>query len=184
MIAANLWSPLFALILMIPLAGLYIAVWGAPSLQAVFPDVRGELYEDEIRFLILVILALIFGIGAHELIHAIAWTLVTGSPFASVVKFGIDWKALAPYALCKELVTVRAYRVGIAMPGIMLGVLPSLAAVAIGNFWVLVFGLLMVLGAGGDMMVLYKLRGVDAAKLVEDHPSRVGCFVIESAPDN
>ena len=140
----------------------------------------GGSVEAQIGFLVATVLALILASGAHELIHGAVWVLSTGKPFASAVELSIDWKALMPYTFCKELVTVSAYRVGIAMPGIILGILPSLAAVVIGNFWILTFGLIMVLGAGGDMMILCKLYGVDAAKLAQDHPSRVGCFVIEN----
>jgi len=177
---ANLLSPFLAIIPMVLLSGLYVAVWGVDPVQVALFQVYGGSIEAQIGFLVATVLALILASGAHELIHGAVWVLSTGKPFASAVELSIDWKALMPYTFCKELVTVSAYRVGIAMPGIILGILPSLAAVVIGNFWILTFGLIMVLGAGGDMMILCKLYGVDAAKLAQDHPSRVGCFVIEN----
>jgi hypothetical protein len=74
---------------------------------------------------------------------------------------------------------INAYRVGAAMPAILLGILPSLAAILFGSGWWLAFGILFTLAAGGDMIVLWLLRNVESGKVVEDHPSRVGCLVIE-----
>jgi hypothetical protein len=41
------------------------------------------------------------------------------------------------------------------------------------------FGLLFTFAAGGDALVLWLLRGVAPHRLVEDHPTRAGCFVWE-----
>lgn len=68
------------------------------------------------------------------------------------------------------------------MPLLALGILQALIGIGIGNGWIMLFGFLFTIGAGGDMLVLWLLRGVKAGQLVEDHPSRVGCYLIEMQP--
>jgi hypothetical protein len=35
------------------------------------------------------------------------------------------------------------------------------------------------LAAGGDLMVLWLIRGVRRGQFVQDHPTQVGCYLIE-----
>lgn len=83
------------------------------------------------------------------------------------------------YAHLKEPVAVRIYRIGAVMPGLLLGILPALAGALTGNVPVLLFGMLFVVGAGGDFLVLWLIRGVAPDAQVEDHPSKVGCYVLQ-----
>jgi len=38
---------------------------------------------------------------------------------------------------------------------------------------------LFTIAAGGDFIVLWILRKTDSNNLVEDHPTRAGCFIYE-----
>ncbi|HET6528317.1 MAG TPA: hypothetical protein VFG39_06165, partial [Balneolaceae bacterium] len=61
-----------------------------------------------------------------------------------------------------------------------------LASLILQNGWLLGFGLLFTLAAGGDILILWLLRKVDDGLLVQDHPDLVGCVVlghIETASD-
>ncbi|MDZ7691751.1 MAG: DUF3267 domain-containing protein [Balneolaceae bacterium] len=107
---------LVSLLLFAPISGLilapYIMVWGW--------DKTGSdllvFYEDPLLFFLL----MIFGIVAHELIHGLTW-MIAGNRSWNAIKFGVNWKALAPYAHCRKPLGVSAYRSGAAMPGLVLG---------------------------------------------------------------
>jgi hypothetical protein len=77
-------------------------------------------------------------------------------------------------------VTVGANRIGALMPGLLLGVAPSIAGVISGSGVLVAFGLLFTIAAGGDFLILWSLRGVRAGALVENHPERAGCDVLSS----
>ncbi len=67
----------------------------------------------------------------------------------------------------------RAYRLGVVTPGIVLGVVPSVAGIITGNGWVMSFGLFFRFVAGGDFLILWLVRRVAGRALVEDHPTKV-----------
>lgn len=120
---------------------------------------------------------LLLGVVAHEALHAAAWVWLGGKPW-SAIRFGFQLKTLTPYAHCTEPIEVRAYRAGAAAPGVVLGLLPLVVATAVGNGWLLWFGLFFTLAAVGDLVILWTLRGVEAGRLIVDHPTRAGCYVL------
>lgn len=127
------------------------------------------------------LIILLSGIVAHELIHGITWAQFCKGRFKSI-KFGIAWKALTPYCHCSEPLKVRHYRIGAVMPGIILGFIPSIFAIVTGSLGFLIFGLFFTLAAGGDFLMLWMLRKEDANSLVQDHPSKMGCYLYTSDP--
>lgn len=166
------WANLIAL-LMLPVGGvliwLYFLIWGAFSydLTTLFAQLG-----------ILGILLIFFvSVGVHELLHAVGYTAV-GKVAWSDVKFGFSWKGLAPYAHCKAAMTANAYRISVALPGVVLGLLPALYGLATESWGWLLYGIFMLVAAGGDLAVLLALRGVDGRRLVKDHPSEVGCQLL------
>ena len=168
--AANLFSILIVLPPIIVLAGLYLLRWWGQFPTGMFIGGFGNL----LLFLVL----FVAGVVAHELIHALTW-MVFGRQPRGAIQFGFDKNTLSPYAHCKELLAASSYRLGTFMPGLIIGILPALAAVVSGNGWLLGFGLLFTLIAGGDFLILWLIRKVPGNKMVEDHPTRAGCYVIE-----
>jgi ABC-type tungstate transport system substrate-binding protein len=79
---------------------------------------------------------------------------------------------------CAVPVTIGNYRWGTALPGIILGIIPFALALILQNGWLLGFGLLFTLAAGGDFLILWLLRNVESEALVQDHPELIGCRVI------
>jgi hypothetical protein len=150
------------------LAVVYSALWGFGRL--------GEVLSG--TGLVLSLVVLVVGIVAHEALHGLSWAVFGRKPLNSV-KFGFQARSLTPYAHLKEPVRARAYRLGTAMPGVVLGLGPSLAGLITGNAPAMLFGLLFTLAAGGDALILWLIRNVDPATLVEDHPTRAGCYVLE-----
>ena len=86
----------------------------------------------------------------------------------------MKWKYLTPYCHCKEPLKVKHYKLGAAMPLIVLGIVPSIAGLIIGHEGFLSFGILFTLAAGGDMIALYMLRKLDNNIYVSDHPKKMG----------
>jgi len=123
--------------------------------------------------------ACVVGVVAHEVIHGISWAVLGGKPVSSI-RFGVQWKALTPYAHCSEPMPASAYRWGAAMPAIVLGVIPALIGLATGNGGWAIFGILFLIAALGDCIVLWMIRDVPANVLVEDHPQRAGCYVYDA----
>jgi hypothetical protein len=127
----------------------------------------------------ILLIAVMLGVVVHELIHAMSWMIFGHKPF-SAVKFGFQWKTITPYAHLKGPVEVNAYRIGGFMPGFILGILPYILSLVLGDgnlFW---FSLVHTATAGGDWLILWLIRNVKAGTLVEDHPTHAGCFVIEA----
>jgi hypothetical protein len=121
---------------------------------------------------------LLFGILIHELIHMFSWALFAKKPL-SAFKLGFQWKSLTPYAHCKEPMDIRPYRIGAFAPGFILGILPWLVSLVTGDVLFLFYGFLFTIAASGDLLILWLIRGIKPNTLVEDHPTKAGCYVIE-----
>lgn len=169
MAQANVW----ALVILLPvMAALIGAFWWRYDGLTLWAGVLWWMREPGWFFL-----ALIGGVVVHEGLHGLAWWLA-GRPSPDAIRFGFQWKTLTPYAHCTEPMAARAYRIGAATPGVALGLLPCAVGLWTGNAAWFTFGLFFTLAAGGDALILWLLRGVAPDRLVEDHPSRAGCYVL------
>jgi hypothetical protein len=168
---ANLYSLAFAVPLVVLFSLLYIARWGIESVLEGFSF-------SPIKLLIFAGV-LILGVIVHELIHGLTWA-VFGQKSLRALKFGFLLRSLTPYAHIKEPLEVSAYRLGAIMPGWILGILPAMIGIVTGNEWMMLFGLIFTAAASGDMLVLWLTRYIGAGTLVEDHPTRAGCLIIEN----
>lgn len=130
-----------------------------------------------------VLLIFAVSIGIHELLHAVGYTAVGKAPW-STVKFGFSWEGLAPYAHCQSSMSASAYRTAVSLPGVLLGILPATAGIIWGQWELLLYGIAMTITAGGDLAVLLSIRNLPGQTLVQDHPSKVGCQIVESVGVN
>lgn len=162
---------LVAFILIIPITALvlipFVLIWDFNTIQ-----IGREVFK--IYFLAILLSGIVF----HELLHGITWAYFAPSGWKSI-KFGINWKFLTPYCHCKEPLKVKHYRLGAAMPLIVMGVFPVIIGMVIGNGVVLWFGLFFIWAAGGDMIGIYMLRTLDRDSCVSDHPDKMG-FIVEA----
>jgi hypothetical protein len=168
LLAANVFGMLFGLL---PAAGLhllYSAVWLGRAVQTP-PE-----WFTWLHFLGL----LVAGIVVHELLHGLGW-MVFGGVARADIQFGVKWKMLTPYAHTPARMATRAYRWAVLLPGLVLGVVPALLAIASGSVLLLTFGLAFTVAAGGDFLVLWLLRDVPAEAEVADHPTKAGSVVYE-----
>lgn len=173
MVKANLLSIVFSLPLAFLLMYLYFWRWGADM------NISTERSASFLYFILTIGAILILGSILHELIHGFSWAYFGHKPL-DAIKFGFQWKTLMPYTHSREPMEVQVYRLGGVMPLLVLGILPSLIGIVTGNGWIIFFGFLFTIGAGGDMLVLWLIRGVKPGQLVEDHPTQVGCYLIET----
>ncbi len=171
MASANVRALVVAVPMAVGLALFYEVIWGW---AAVGSDLV-VLFDNFFPALGL----LIVGIVIHELLHALGWMLASGLPW-SAMKFGFSLKALAPYAHCREAMPVVSYRIGVLLPGIVLGLFPYIAALLTGNGLLLVFGLIFSLAAAGDILMFWVIRKIPKESLVRDHPERVGCEIADT----
>jgi len=125
----------------------------------------------------------VLGIILHELIHGICFAYLSGYNF-SIVRFGFDKKTFTPYAHCKLPINAFSYKISLLMPGILVGLVPAIYAIVVGNVPWLLFGFFFTLGAAGDAIIFALIYRVGNQTLLEDHPSRAGCFMHStSKPD-
>jgi hypothetical protein len=124
----------------------------------------------------IIIGSIILGLLVHELIHGITWSIFLKKGFRSI-KFGVIWKILTPYCHSKEPLKVWQYMLGAILPGFILGILPALASWVTGNIFLLIYGLIFTLAAGGDLTIIWLIRNENKKDWVIDHPEKVGCFI-------
>ena len=160
-------------LLMVPVALLCTAphqiIWGDGALDGVFDGIHAGVLVG----------VFIGGIVAHELLHGIGWALAGGQQWQAV-SFGFKLKTLTPYAHVDAAIEAWAYRVGTALPGVALGLVPWGISLGIGSAPLHLFGVVFTASAVGDAMALWLLRGVPGEAQVQDHPDRVGCLVADA----
>jgi len=120
----------------------------------------------------------LIGVVVHELIHGL-YAMKFSKEGKKSIKFGFAWKTLTPYCHCKEALTVRDYRIVLLSPLVILGIIPAIIGLIIGNNGVYGFGLLFILAAGGDLIIFWKLRSENKNSLVLDSPDKCGCIIYE-----
>jgi hypothetical protein len=168
-----LYANIVALFIMVPVAILQF------SLFYTLLNIGKMEVSLELLNILLFWFLVIASIVVHELIHGFTWMVFGKKPFSSI-KFGIQWKTLTPYAHLKEPIEVNIYRIGGFMPGFVLGIMPFILSLVLGNANLLWFSIIQTAAASGDWLILWLLRHVKSGSLVEDHPSRAGCNVYET----
>lgn len=127
-----------------------------------------------------ILLYLLFGVVVHELLHGATWSLFAKGGFKTI-KFGVNWKYLTPYCHCNVPLKVKHYAIGGVMPLVVMGIIPILFALAIGNGGLLCFGVFFTWAAGGDIIALFMLRKLNRNSYVSDHPDKMGFYISEEA---
>ena len=120
-------------------------------------------------------------IVVHELVHGITWGIFAAHHFKDI-EFGVMWQLLTPYCTCTVPLAKGQYFLGALMPLIALGIIPTAIAIACGSLFWLIIGLVMILSAGGDVLIVLKLLRykTDAQEiLIYDHPTKGGSIIFE-----
>lgn len=166
MLKANVLSVVFLLVFG-ALCGLaFHAIWGIGNL-----DISSERV---LRYDLFFIVGMVAGIVVHELVHGLTWILLTRKGFRHL-SFGL----MKGGAYCHIDVPMgkRHYVIGALMPLFLIGIVPLLVAFCIGSLLWLLLGVIFVVAAIGDIMIVWTIRKEPADALVYDHPSEAGCYV-------
>lgn len=169
MASANLRSIIFAVPPVLLVLGLYLLFWGRPHFSLTTTGILA------------VFGFFIAGVVLHEAIHGVVWAL-WGTKSFRTIKFGMNFRALAPYAHATVPMTAGAYRLGAFSPAFLLGVLPAVAGLVSGSLFTTLFGIIFLAAAAGDFLILWLIRKLPSDTLVKDHPTRAGCVVLGSDP--
>ena len=131
-------------------------------------------------FVALIVAFLVFSV-VHELLHGIVWGLFSENGFRDI-EFGYIKEYFTPYCTCKAPLKKGPYLVGALTPLVILGIVPCVISLFTGSFLLLIFGLCMIGGAGGDVLISLKLlrqRGKKGEVLYLDHPTKAGSVMFE-----
>ena len=167
-VKANVFSMLLALPLMA------VCLW----LFFLRNDVNWDLPRNWQLLYLIVFIALIF---VHEGLHGVTWALFAENGFRDI-EFGFMKELLTPYCTCAAPLKKGQYILGALMPLIVLGLIPTAAGILAGSLLWLFIGLVMILSAGGDMLIVLKLlrwKSDAAEKRFVDHPTLAGLAAFE-----
>ena len=140
----------------------------------------GGVSFDIPKMLLFVVLIFVL-IVVHELIHGATWAIFSEHHWKDI-SFGFMVKTLTPYCTCKTPLGKWQYIAGALMPLILLGILPTVVAIASGSFLTLLLGIVMVAGAAGDILIVWKFlrhQVTGQEVLYIDHPTAAGSVVFE-----
>jgi len=139
---------------------LHAELWGAESVRILVGN-RPLLFP--------LAAALVLSVALHELLHVAGYVWLGGAPMDAV---HVEWRGAAIVARCDVPLPARSYRTAVALPGLVLGVVPALAGLVSGVAWVTVYGAVMTGASAGDVAVLWALKGYGAEEKVEDRSGR------------
>ena len=168
-LSANLYAIPIVLISIISLVCPFVLIWDWQTFTQGFLSIYLALPYF--------IAAFIFGSFLHEILHAVGF-LIFGKLKVSQVKIGIIWKFITPFAHCREPLKASVYRIALLLPGILLGIVPSIVAIIIGKSWLLIYGTIFTVLAGGDILIFWIIKKVKSDEMVKDHPERCGCYIV------
>lgn len=144
----------FALVALI--VAVHADIWGVESVRALVGN-RPVLLP--------LAAALMLSIALHELLHLAGYVWLGGAPRGAV---HVEWRGAVIVARCDVPIPARSYRAAVALPGLLLGAVPTVAGLVSGVAWVTVYGAVMLGASMGDVGVLWALRSFGAEEAVLD----------------
>ena len=166
---------LFVVLLAIPVVaiGVLLFAWKNP-ISLILPSPQGSLLFFVLFFVLVVV---------HELIHGLTWSLYAEHHFKDI-EFGFMKEYLTPYCTCTTPLLKSHYIMGALMPCVVLGILPMLIGILVGSHLLFWTGIVMILAAGGDIMIVIKVLAYKSQRdskeiLVYDHPTQAGSVIFE-----
>ncbi len=162
---------IFAFVLMIPL--FIIGYWLYYVVNHGIEFSRFNVLGFIAGFIVLIVL--------HELIHGVCWSFFTPNHFKDI-EFGIMKPSYNPYCTCLVPLKKEHHIFGTVMPLILLGIIPMIVGIVIGNPTLLFMGIIMADSAAGDILIIKTILGYKSnAKetVYMDHPTEAGGVVFE-----
>ena len=166
---------LFVFLLAIPVIaiGVLLFAWRNP-ISLLMPTSQGSLL-----FIVLFVVLIV----VHELIHGLTWSMFSEHHFKDI-EFGFMKELLTPYCTCTTPLPKKHYILGALMPCIVLGIIPTAIGILLGSHLLFWIGIVMILSAGGDIMIVWKVmkfKKQDESKeiFIYDHPTQAGSVIFE-----
>lgn len=164
---ANIMAILIAIPLMLPVILAYAFFDGGIIFE------NGDLGFFIVANIVLIVL--------HEAVHGVTWACFTKKRLKSI-EFGFMISTCTPYCTCSEPLKKWQYILGSLMPLFVVGYIPSVIAIFVGKMWLLLVALIMIIGAGGDIIISHRMVRYKSEKdevVYYDHPTKCGFITFE-----
>ena len=155
-------APIIFLIMITIIYPILFMVNSPESILPFFSDLFSGMFSFSDIFMNILIVAwvgiiiFIISIPIHEVFHAIFFAPFQKRGFKSI-KIGRNH--IAFYCETKEPIKVKHYIIGLMAPTVLLGIVPAIIAIAIGNIYLLFVGWIMTtLGAWDFMILLFVMK--------------------------
>ena len=86
---------------------------------------------------------------------------------------------MTPYFHSKIPVSVKKFRVIVIIRLIIIGIISYAIAMYIGNGWLLLFGIIFIISAFGDILIIWLMRNLKPNEMGQDHPDKIGLIVLK-----
>ncbi len=173
-VSANIFSIVLMIVSAVVLVVPFYLIWGSAGWES-----GRSMFGLAGIWLIIAFFA---GIVVHELLHGITWACYAKGGWKSI-SFGVMWKMLTPYCHCNEPMSVKAYLAGALMPLLVLGIIPGIVSLIIGSIPLLVWGILFIAAASGDIWMSWLLTKEAPESTILDHPTEAGFYVFDKEED-
>jgi hypothetical protein len=171
-------SNVMAVVLVLPFVAIFTIIYLMVNNVTGWELFRGALddFVDTPLGILLYFAIFFILVIVHELIHGVSRAMYAKSGWKSI-SFGFIAKNLTPYCACNEPLTKFAYIFGAMMPAVVLGFIPGIISIVIGNAFVFFMSMVMILSGGGDIhstlvLLMFKTNGKKAIYI--DHPYLIG----------
>ena len=168
-------------LLVLPIIAVFVAVflilYGIEPVRTVFKD--GGVLTGV--WLILSGLSMFPLAIVHEGIHGISWGLFAQNKMKDI-EYGFIKEMLTPYCYCRSPLTKVQYIFGSMMPMTILGVIVCILGIVFANIFLMIIGLLQVLGGSGDILItsmLLRYKSPNKDRVLMDHPTECGLIIFE-----
>jgi hypothetical protein len=115
-----------------------------------------------------------FSAVVHEMLHAGGWRFFGRLP-GKAIAFQRTWQVMGIAARVVLPISLGAYRAGLALPFLLMGLLPIVLGTMTGNGLLPAWALFFSLECFSDLGTLLATRHLPADELVLSHPTRLGC---------
>ena len=119
----------------------------------------------------------ILGFILHEIIHGVVWSISSEGGYKSVA-FGYDPNYLKPFCNPTEVITMKQYRIGKALP-LISAILILLISIILCSFHLMIASLLLTGLCGVDLVILMMIIKEKNTALVINSEYDYGCIVLE-----
>jgi len=125
-----------------------------------FERIRAIMFQGVIFLMIFGVITLV-----HELVHGIFYGIFATNKFKSI-KMGVLIKSFTAYCICNEKLKINHSRVGLTAPLVIMGIIPIIISMFIGNAILFLLGFFTIVMSCGDMQIFLKFSKFSYDSLV------------------